>query len=112
MGADAFVGFYGIKIELDPDDEDELDACGEETDPRCVKAKQAGLECHSGNMTDGEDYFLFIGKNLAWLGLEHDQYISYSPDSFNAIVERVNSQLKNAGFTETPALHFQFVGQY
>jgi hypothetical protein len=48
MGADAFVAFYGIKIRLDPDDEETLDACGAGTDPRCMAAKEVGLETHSG----------------------------------------------------------------
>ena len=52
MGADSFVAFFGIKLSLDPEDEDVLDACGDETDPRCVTAKAVGLQVHSGRMTD------------------------------------------------------------
>jgi hypothetical protein len=48
MGADSFVAFFGIKLALDPEDEDAIEACGDETDPRCVTAKAAGLQVHSG----------------------------------------------------------------
>lgn len=112
MGADSFLSFYGVKIALDQDDEAELDACGDETDARCIKAKQAGLDCYSGRMTDGEDYFLYVGKHLASLGLEHDQYVTHSLDSFATIATSINEKLKNAGFNGIPAFHFQFQGQY
>ena len=112
MGADAFVAFYGIKFPLDPDNDDELDACGLGTDWRCRAAAESGLESHSGRMTDGEDYFLFVGERLAWLGLEHDSYSSVNPMELSETMERVAAKLRDAGFSQSPSLHLQFVGQY
>jgi hypothetical protein len=112
VGADAFVAFFGVKIALDPDDEETLDACGAETDKRCTAAAAVGLQTHSGRMTDGEDYFLLIGRRLAWLGLEHDPYVRVGADDMNEIQLDVKRRLRAAGFTEEPALHLQFVGQY
>ena len=112
MGADSFLGFFGIKIALDPDDEETLDAVGDDTDPRCVRAKQAGLQTHSGRMTDGEDYFLYIGKHLASLGLEHDFHVELTSEQIAELQISVRKKLVEAGFSEKPAFHFQFEGQY
>jgi hypothetical protein len=112
MGADSFIAFYGIKIELDPGNEDELDACGMQTDSRCREAKRVGLESFSGRMTDGEDYFLYIGRRLAWLGLENGQHSAQSLEQFSSMAVDVKAKLKAAGFLQSPELHFQFIGQY
>jgi hypothetical protein len=112
MGADSFIAFCGIKFELDPDNEEELDACGDDTDARCVRARRAGLETFTGRMTDGEDYFLYIGRRLAWLGIEHDQHLSQSAEQLAAVAADVKAKLKTADFSESPEIHFQFIGQY
>ena len=112
MGADAFIAFYGIKFELDPDDEDELDACDTGADARCLKARQVGLESYTGRMTDGEDYFLYIGARLASLGIEHDQYVAQSVEQLSSLATDVKAKLKAADFSQPPGLHFQFIGQY
>ncbi|MDR7272098.1 hypothetical protein J2X20_004772 [Pelomonas saccharophila] len=112
MGADSFIAFYGIKFELDPDDEDELDACGADTDPRCQKARRAGLETFTGRMTDGEDYFLYVGRRVAWLGIEHDQHLKQSAEQLASIATDVKAKLRAADFAQAPELHFQFIGQY
>ncbi len=112
MGADSFIAIYGVKIALDPENEDELDACGAQTDPRCLAAKRAGLESFSGRMTDGEDYFLLIGQKLAWLGIENDPYSTQTVEGLSSIVSDVNARLRAVGLSQVPALHFQFIGQY
>ena len=112
MGADAFVAFFGVKFALDPDDEETLDACGAGTDERCTRAVAAGLKTHSGRMSDGEDYFLLIGRRLAWLGIEHDPYECIAADDLNQIQLDVKRRLHAAGFVEEPALHLQFEAQY
>ncbi len=112
MGADSFIAFYGIKFELDPDNEDEIDACDTDVDPRCVQAKRAGLETFTGRMTDGEDYFLYIGKRLAWLGIEHDQHQKQSAEQLATLAADVKAKLQATGFAQQPGFHFQFIGQY
>ncbi|KQV48083.1 hypothetical protein ASC95_19115 [Pelomonas sp. Root1217] len=112
MGADAFIAFYGVKFGLDPDDEDGLDECDTGSDVRCQKARSAGLQTYTGRMTDGEDYFLYVGKKLASLGIEHDQYAAHSAEQLSSVAADVKAKLKAAGFPEPPAFHFQFIGQY
>jgi hypothetical protein len=112
MGADSFIAFYGIKFELDPDNEAELDACDTDVDGRCLRAKEAGLETFTGRMTDGEDYFLYVGRRLAWLGLEHEQHLKQSAEQLATLAADVKSRLKAAEFTQVAELHFQFIGQY
>src|SRR5262249_20758136 len=112
MGADAFVAFFGVKIALDPDDEETLDAVGSGTDKRCKAAKAVGLQTQGGRMTDGEDYFLLIGRRLGWLGLEHEQYVRIAGEDLAELQLDVRRKLQAAGFAEEPAMHLQFVGQY
>ena len=112
MGADSFVAFFGITLALDPEDEDTIDACGDETDPRCVEAKAVGLQVHSGRMTDGEGYFLYVGHRLGWIGLEGDRYITLSEPQFIEIAASVRKSLVEAGFREQPGLHLQLEAQY
>ncbi|MEK8032509.1 hypothetical protein AACH06_16920 [Ideonella sp. DXS29W] len=112
MGADCMVGFYGIKVPLDADDEAEQEACGTDTDPRCVKARGAGLQTYTGRMTDGEDYFLYIGWQVADIGLEGSSHVAHSPADLMRKFEDVDRRLLEAGFRERAALHFQLVAQY
>lgn len=112
MGADSFVAFFGIKLALDPEDEDTLEACGAETDPRCVTAKAVGLEVHSGRMTDGEDYFLFVGCCLGLIGLQHKAHSTLTETQFLEIASSVRKRLADAGFLEQPELHLQLEAQY
>jgi hypothetical protein len=65
MGADSFIVFYGIKITIDPADEEVRVALESRSDPRCKAARQAGLQTHWGRLTDGKDYFLYIGHRVA-----------------------------------------------
>ncbi|QPF72945.1 hypothetical protein G8A07_08385 [Roseateles sp. DAIF2] len=112
MGADAFFAFYGVKFALDPEDEAGLDACGDESDPRCLAAKRCGLQTHSGRMTDGEDYFLYIGQRLGWLGLEHDAHAHIPSGLLAQTMAQVDAKLAQAGFGQPAALHLQLEAQY
>lgn len=112
MGADYFVGFYGIKIALSPDDEDTQEACALGTDPRSARAIAAGLETHVGRMTDGEDYFLYIGRIVASIGLQANPYVAHPLPSLVHIAQDVDARLQQAGFREKPALHFQLEAKY
>lgn len=112
MGADAFLAFYGIKLALDQDDDEALDACGAATDPRCVTARRAGLQTDSGRMTSGEDCFLYIGQRLGWLGLEHEGHTSFAPERLAQLIAQTDKRLAEAGFAQPAALHLQLVAQY
>lgn len=112
MGADSFVAFYGIKITLDPDDEDLVDAYGADTHPHCHAALAAGLETHTGRLTDGADYFVYLGRRLGRLGLEHDPHVDVPQTALAEAVATVGPLLVMLDHHTRPALHLQFEGQY
>jgi hypothetical protein len=112
MGADSFIAFYGIKIGVDPADEDMLDALDSRSDPRLKAARQVGLHTHWGRMTDGKDSFLYVGHRIGWLGVENDAYVQVPLDKLIEIATGVQARLKEAGFRESPALHLQLEAQY
>ena len=112
MRADSFVAFFGIKLSLDPEDENVLDACGDKTESRCVTAKAMGLQIHSGRMTVGEDYFLYVGHRLGWIGLQHNKHTTLSEPQFLEIAASVSKRLLEAGFQEQPERHLQLEAQY
>src|SRR5262245_58209082 len=104
MGVDSFIAFYGIKIGVDPADEDMIDALDSRSDPRLKAATASGLDTHWGRMTDGEDYFLYVGHRIGWLGVENDAYVHVPLDKLIEMATRVQAKLKEAGFCERPAL--------
>lgn len=112
MGADSFLAFYGIKIALDPDDEQTLETFETCSAPQCKAAERAGLQTHLGRLTDGEDYFLYVGCRVGWLGLEYDDYVQVTIDELAEMAGQVKSKLKEAGFDQSPALHLQLEAQY
>ena len=98
MGADSFIAFYGIKIGVDPTNEAMLDSLDSGSDPRLKAARQVGLHTHWGRMTDGEDYFLYVGHRLGWLGVENDAYVQLTLDKLIEMATGVQARLKEAGF--------------
>ena len=112
MGADSFIAFYGIKIVIDQNDQDTLDALEARTDPRLKYARQHGLHLYFGRLTEGEAHFLYDGHRIGWLGVENDTYIQVPLDKLSEIATRVQARLIEAGFHERPALHLQLDAQY
>jgi hypothetical protein len=112
MGADSFIAFYGIKIMIDQTDEDTLDALEARTDSRLKNARRHGLHVYWGRPTDGENYFLYVGHRIGWLGVQNDIHVELSLDELTQMADRVQVQLKEAGFSDSPALHLQLEAQY
>ena len=112
MGADSFIAFYGIKIGIDQNDQDTLDALEARTDSRLNDARQHGLHVYFGRPAEGEDYFLYVGQRIGWLGVENDTYVQVPLDKLSEIATRVQARLKEAGFRENPVLHLQLDAQY
>ena len=112
MGADAFIVFYGVKIAISQSDEDTLDALERRTDPRLRSARQHGLHVYWGHLTDGEDYFLYVGHQIGLLGVENDTYVQVPLDKLTETAISVQGRLKEAGFRERPTLHLQLEAQY
>ena len=112
MSADAFIAFYGVKIAISQTDEDTLDALEARTEPRLRNARQHGLHVYWGRLTDGGDYFLYVGHQVGLLGVENDTYVQVPLDKLTETAMSVQARLKEAGFAERPALHLQLEAQY
>lgn len=112
MGADAFLVFYGIKIALNSEDESLWETIESEAEPRIVAAQQAGLDTWTGRMTDGEDEFLYIGRNLGSLGDQGSSYLQIGMEELSLLSLKVAAKLKEAGLEGDPAFHLQLEAQY
>ena len=110
MGADAFIGFYGIE-EVIPADSD-FTAIENRTNDRIVRARRSKLDHVCGRITDGRDYHLLIGKKIADLGIEGADEAAYSDSTFVALQADVRKKLKEAGFIAEPRLIFKLDAQY
>jgi hypothetical protein len=112
MGGDAFIAFYGVKIAISRTDKDTLDALKRRTESRLRGARQHGLHVYWGRLTDGEDYFLYVGHQIGLLGVENNTYVHVPLDKLTETAISVQARLKEAGFVESPALHPQLEAQY
>jgi hypothetical protein len=109
MGADAFIGFYGIEEVLSPDEASAVDL---KTDERIARARRSKLNFHIGRITDGRDYHLLIGKKIADIGVQAGEEATYSDSEFELIQEDVRKKLREAGFSGAPKLIFKLNAQY
>src|SRR6266436_9114232 len=101
MGADAVVIFYGVRITIADED---LEACEEESHEVVRLAHDADLDTYLGRLTDGELYFLLIGKRLAVLGVENDTERAFSDAEFGRISSETRRRLVAGGFDQQAAL--------
>ncbi len=109
MGADAFIGFYGIEEVLSPE---QASAFDQKTDERVARARRHKLHFHLGRITDGRDYHLLIGKKIADLGVQAGEEAAYTDADLAAIQEEVRAKLKDAGFGGLAKLIFKLHAQY
>jgi hypothetical protein len=112
MGADAFLVFYGIKIPVNPEDENLHEAIESEAEPRILAAQQAGLDTWVGRMTDGMDEFIYIGRNLGSLGDQDSSYLQIGMEELSLLSLKVAARLREAGLEGDPAFHVQLEAQY
>ena len=112
MGADAFAAFYGIRLMIDGDEDEDLEPYEDESHEDIRRAHDEGLDTYFGRLTDGEPYFLLVGKRLAVLGVENEPDCVISDGEFARITAEVRRKLAAAGLKETPALHLQLDAQY
>lgn len=109
MSADAFKVFVGVRFDVDPADEVQMEKIETGKDPRIMQAKQADLEWFTGGR-DENDYHIFIGKSLGWLGWEHSGHIEITSEELYQIIQDVSERMHAAGFVEPARVHFQFFG--
>ena len=108
MSADGFLLYYGVRYTVSYQAEDELASLEEGTHPKLEAARKAGLQNWWGKMAD-ENYFLLIGAQLGNFGWEGgDGYRCIEENDFATIVDTTKAKLRQAGFSQMPALHAQF----
>jgi hypothetical protein len=109
MGADACIVYYGIRFDIPYD---QIEAVEKRTHPTLTAARNAGLNHYWGNFPalEGEDqYFLFVGAQLALLGPENKMEWKIHPQDFQSIVEATNLKIKAAGFSGPVLLYTQWL---
>ena len=110
MGADAFIVYYGIEetISVDAD----VTAFEERTDVRIVRARKAKLDFWWGRVTDGSDYHLLFGKQIANLGVGGAEGASITDADYAALCDDVQKKMREAGFATEPKLILKLEAQY
>lgn len=112
MGADAFHVFYGVRWDIDGQNEAEVDSLQRRDDHRLKKAKQYGLQHWWGQTEKEGHYFLLIGHNIGSFGRELGNTTRTEGPELLRIIAEVKEKLQAAGFETLPALHCQFEPDY
>lgn len=111
MGADSVTVVYGLRYHVAADDQYLEDATLEpyelETDPRMVRAREAGLDSWWGRDCDGGQWFLLVGRVLAHLGAEHRLEAEFADATLASHREDVQRRLAAAGLRGEASLHLQ-----
>ncbi len=78
MVAEMCVVIYGVRIELT---EAEIESCETRQHPLIVSSRLAGLQHYWSNFgLPGERFLLFVGFQMAIMGLENSLRVEYSDD--------------------------------
>jgi hypothetical protein len=115
MGADSVVVCYGLRYSIGLDEQlrdDALALFEEQTDPRMVAARKAGLRSYFGKVTDGGEYFLLIGTVIGTFGVEGRESIALEDARVTELMKDTQDRLDKAGLEGTPAFHVQLEAQY
>ena len=108
MGADAFHVCYGVRLEIDADDEATVEELELRRHPWQVAAKEHGLGCWWGVTTDEGWFFVLIGQMVGHYGLEGEPAGQLTNAQASAVVAETSKKLRAAGIEGRPAWHFQF----
>jgi hypothetical protein len=109
MGSDRFICYCGLRFVIT---EREVEAVEMNLDERVLAARNVGLHCYLGRLTDGEPHFLLIGIRLGAFGIENDAYRSLDQTTLERTMVQTRAKLARAGLSGEPELHFQLEGQY
>lgn len=108
MGADAFHICYGLRWEVDADNEEELSRLEARADPRQVAARTHGLGSWWGISSDEHIYFLMVGELVGHFGWQHRPVGRLEGTAIARIMDDTAEKLRKAGLDGAPAWHFQF----
>lgn len=107
MSAEYSVIYYSLKFPVRPE---ETEALKQGTHWYQRVAEQFGLDCDWKDCwLEGEDYAVFIGKELGKVGAEYKWNQEISGTEMGQIMEKTQALLLAAGFSEEPMLHLHFV---
>ncbi len=107
MSTEACLLLFGVRYEVRPD---EIEGLERRSDPRLAQARRAGLKHYWGNFgLPGEKYLLFVGYQIALLGVQDKLAIDVSAPDFERIVADTSAKLREAGFQGEPRLFAQWM---
>lgn len=109
MGANGFLVCYGLRWQVGAG---EVDLLERRQDPRQLAAKRHKLQSWWGVTTDQRTYFLLVGRLVGNFGWEGDHAARLTDAEAAAVVGETKARLKEAGFEEEPAWHYQFEPDY
>lgn len=106
MSAGVCIAYFGLRFEVDPDQVEGIEL---RSDRRVVAARKSGLEYYWGNVGGlQETYVMFIGAQLALMGLENSLGIDLPLNDLQDMISKTRVKLGEAGFDEGPSLHLQW----
>lgn len=107
MSAASCIVFIGVRLELDPQDFEALEA---RTDVRFVAARAAKLDTFwRGPSDDDPDGAMFVGLRLGVLGPEDQMRICIPADELAARIADARRRMLVAGFDGPLALHIEWI---
>src|SRR5438046_181295 len=100
MSADIFVAYYGVRYAVTDNEASRLE---DRTHPIIEAARRAHLKCYWGNFggMDRQDY-LFIGTELAILGIENRPAFDISDTELIRVIEETKVKLRGCNIEESP----------
>jgi hypothetical protein len=106
MSAGSCIVYYGLRLDVSPD---EIEGLENRSDERIVAARKTGLKSYWGKFDATEDhYLLFIGGQIGVFGPENQLELELSDAEFEALVNSVRAKLAAAGFEGTPRLYIHW----
>ncbi|MEM1185662.1 MAG: hypothetical protein AAGI53_11775 [Planctomycetota bacterium] len=100
MSAESCVVFFGVRYEVAPH---EIEGLELRTDSRVIIARDVRLQWYWGT-----DTVLFIGKQIAIMGIEGDLRVQVAGPELNSIMSDVRAKLSQARLDGEPMLHCEW----
>jgi hypothetical protein len=110
MSAEAFIAFYGVRIDVE---DARVEALETRNDPTLEAARRAGLKHYWGQFGDMPvKYVLFVGDKLAVLGAENERAAVIDRDALIHRMAVVDEKLQQAGLGGPARLYLEWEPDY
>lgn len=107
MSASYCLIYFGLRYEIPADKTEPLEL---RTDPRIAIARRSRLNHWWDNFGgEGEEYLLYVGKELGIVGPEGKLEVQLNDDDFKALVESTSTKLKDLGYEGSPKLYIKWM---